>query len=83
MRNISIGRVGGKEFLLTVQRRGHGFLCVDVLLTPVHDTDETELEGVCTSGQDIISVGPCVHEVELGKDSDSPTTLRVNRPGEF
>ena len=83
MCNILIGRVGDEEFLLTVQRRGHGFLCIDILLTPIHDTNEPELEGVCPSGQDVISVSSGVHEIEFGKDSNGPTALRVHRPSEL
>jgi len=82
MRDIPVGLVGSKEFLLLVQCRGHGLLRIDVLLTPIHDANETELEGVCPPGQDMVSVSPRIHEIELGK-SDSATTLRVHRSGEL
>ena len=83
VRDIPIGRVVGEEFLLTVQRSGQGFLRINVLLTPIHDTNEPELERVCSPGQDIIGVSSRIHEIELGEDSDSPTTLRVYGPGKF
>jgi len=83
MCDILVGRVGRKEFTLAIQCRGQRFLCIDVLLTPVHDTDEPEFERVRPSGQDIVSVCSRIHEVKLGKDSDGSTALWVYRPSEL
>jgi len=40
MCNSPIGRVVGKELRLALQRRVHGFIGVNILLTPIHDTNE-------------------------------------------
>ena len=83
MCNIPIGRMADEEFLLAFQRGGHRFLRIDILLTPIHDAGEPKFEGVCPSGQDIVSICPRVHEVKLGKDSDGPTTLWVDGSSKF
>ena len=75
--------VGETESRVRPQSGGQSLPVVDVLLTPMHDANETELEGVCPPGQDIVSVCPRIHEIELGKNSDSPTALRVHRPSEL
>lgn len=77
MRNISIGRVVHEEFLLAFQCRGHRFVRIDILLTPIHDANEPEFERIRPSGQDIIGVCSCIHEVKLGEDTDGPTALGV------
>lgn len=78
MRNIPIGRMVHEEFLLVFQCRGHRFLRIDILLAPIHDTNEPEFERICPSGQDIISVCSCIHEVKLGEDPDGPTALGIH-----
>jgi hypothetical protein len=52
-------------------------------LTPVHNADEPKLELIHTSGEDVEGVGPCVHQIEFGEDTDCSTALRVDRAGEF
>ena len=83
MRDVSVCWMGCKEFLLAVQCCRHWLLCIDILLTPVHNTDESKFERVGSSGQDIVSIGSGVHEVELGEDSDGPTTLRFTVRASF
>jgi len=83
MCDIPVGRVVDEEVLLAFQRCGHRFLRINILLTPIHDANEPEFERVCPSGKDIVSVCPRVHQVKLGKDSDSPATLGVYRPSKL
>ena len=64
--DILVGWVGSKKFSLTVQRCGHGLLRIDILLTPIHHTNEAESKRVCPPGQDIIGIGSGIHKIELG-----------------
>lgn len=52
-----------EEFRLRFQSILHTFLCIDILLTPVDYTNETQLQGVNSAGQDIQRIGTRVHEV--------------------
>lgn len=78
-----IGRVSGKELLLLLCCILHRQTNVDVLLRPVDDTDEAELERVDSTGQDVGRVRPLVHQVKLGEHADRPQPSRVDRPGEL
>lgn len=79
MRNVTVRRVLLEESRLVCSRILHGPLSVDILLTPVHDADETELERIDTAGKDIQGIGAGVHEIELGENTDSAVPLRVDR----
>ena len=83
MGNVPVGRVVAEKLCFTFQRVLQTLPAVDVLLAPVDDTDESELEWVDASGEDIKGVGASVHEVEFGENAYGPSTLRVNTAGEF
>ena len=63
--DIPVGWMGGKEFSFAVQSCSHGLLRINILLTPIHHADEPEPKRVCASGQDVIGVGSCIHEIEF------------------
>lgn len=79
----SVGRVSGKELLLLLRCILHRQTDVDVLLRPVDDADEAELERVDSTGQDVGCVRPLVHQVELCEHADCPQPSGVDRPGEL
>ena len=56
------------------------FLVNDVLLRPVDDPDDAELDGDDAAAQDVDSVGARVHEIQLGDDGQRPPPVRVNIP---
>lgn len=67
-----------EELLLLSQRLLHRQVGVDVLLAPVDDTDEPELERVRPPCQDLKRVRAGVHEVELGEHADRPQASRID-----
>jgi hypothetical protein len=68
---------------LFLHRVRHGQALVDILLAPVDDSDEAELERVDATGEDVGSVRAGVHKVELGEDADRSEASRVDRAGKF
>lgn len=65
MSDIPIPRVVPKELFLGPQLFIHGFLGIDVLLTPSYDSDETQLERVDSTRQDVEGVRSGVHQIEF------------------
>lgn len=66
MRDIPITRMGPEKLCLAAYGLVHGFTGVYILLTPIDDTDEAELERVDPTGEDVKGVGTGVHQVEFG-----------------
>lgn len=83
MGNIPVGRVGTEKISFAFQSILQTFPAVDVLLAPVDDTNESELERVNASSEDVKGVGASVHEVEFGEDAYGSSTLRVNAASKF
>lgn len=54
-----------KEFSFRISGIFHAFLCIDVLLATIDTTDETKLEWVDTSSEDIKSVGASIHQIQF------------------
>ncbi len=81
--DILIGSVGAEELLFSPSCCKHRDVAVDVLLGTVDDTDETELERVDTTSENIESVSALVHQVELGQDTDGASTLRIHGASEL
>lgn len=76
MGNILVGMVVTDKFGFTFQSILKTLPAVDVLLAPVDDTNESELERANASSEYIKGVGASVHEVEFGED----TYAMVRRP---
>ena len=83
MRYIPVGRVILEEFSLVFYRILQTFVGVNVLLTPIDNSNESELEGIHTTSQNIESIRAGVHQVQLGQHSDCPSSLRVYRACQF
>jgi len=81
MRDIPITRMIPKEFLLSPHLFIHWFLCINILLTPSHYTNESQLQRVNSSSEDIERVRSCIHQVEFRQDSDCTSTLRIYSSG--
>ena len=81
--NIPVGRVVAEEFSFAFQSVSQALFSVDVLLASVDDTNESKLEGVNTSGEDVKGVGTGVHEVKFGENAYGSSALRVNSAGKF
>lgn len=78
VRNIPVRGVALEELCFMVESVAQAFVRVDVLLAAVNDTDESELEGVDTAGEDVQGVGACVHQVEFREDTNCSAALWVH-----
>ena len=83
MCNIPIRRVRTEELHLLINRVFEWFVRIDILLTAIHDTNESQFQWVDAPGEDVERVRSCVHEVDLGENPDGATTLRVDLTREF
>lgn len=72
-----------KKIGLAVQSVLHALLRVDILLTTIYDTNETQLQRVNATGQNVQSVGARVHQVEFREHADRASTLGIYRPSEL
>jgi len=78
MSDVPVYRVVLEEILLLLPCILHGYVRDNVLLTAVHDTDESELERIGTAGKNVESVGASVHEVEFCQNTQCSQTSRVD-----
>lgn len=83
MRNITVCGVITEKLCLTLESIYEILLDVDILLTTVDDTNETEFKGIDASSKDVQSVGPSIHQIEFGQDTDGPATLWINGTSQF
>lgn len=80
---VPVSRVVPEEFLLFPKSIFHRDIRIDVLLTPVDDSNESQLERIRSAGQDLESIGTGVHEIELGKNTDGSQATRIDCPSQF
>lgn len=78
MRNISVCGVILEEFSLALQSVFQLLFRVDILLASIHDTDESQLERVDSSGKDIERIRTGIHEVEFSEDTDRSAALLID-----
>lgn len=83
MSEISVCRMVSEKLFLFSERIIHRQIGVDILLTSIHDTDESKFEGVCPSSEDLERVGTGVHEVELGQYTDRAQASWIDCTGEL
>lgn len=81
--DVSIRRMMLEKVDLGLQGLLHGLITLDILLRPVDDTDEAQLERIHPAGEDVEGVGAMVHEVELGQDTDGAPAERVDMAGKL
>ena len=78
MSKVPVRRMSSEKLFLLSQRVLHRVTSVDILLTPVHHPNETELQGVSSTRQDVQGIRAGVHQVQLCEDSDGSKTARVD-----
>jgi len=78
VRDVAVHGMRVEEFLLLAAGLVHREVEVNVLLRPVDDTDKAELERVCPASENLERVGACVHEVELGENTERAKTTGVD-----
>lgn len=83
MSKVPVHRMLSEEIFLLLPRILHWDILHDILLTPVHDADETQLERVCPSSEHVERIRTRVHEVDLAQYPKSPLATRIDGPGEF
>ena len=81
--NVSVCWVVLEKIVLGLESLVHGLVALDILLRAVYDTDETQLEGVDSAGQDVESVGAMVHQVEFCENTNCSSAEGINMAGEF
>lgn len=82
-RDVSIGGMVLEEVGLVLERVLHWLATLDILLRTVDDTDESKLKRVNTAREDVERIGAMVHQVDLGKNTDSPPAERVDMAGKL
>ena len=83
MSDIPVSSVIPEEFGLGVELIAHRFIPVDVLLTSIDDTDESELERVHSTGENVERVRSSVHEIQFRQYSDRATALWIDVSGQL
>ena len=78
MSDIPVSSMIPEEFRLRIQLIAHRFVAVYILLTAIDDSDESELERVHSTGEDVESVRSGVHEIQFRQYSNRATALRVD-----
>lgn len=72
-----------EEVRFGIHRIFERFFSVNILLTPVDDSNEAEFQWVYSPVKDIHGVRPSIHQVYLGQDADRPPTLGIDGAGEL
>lgn len=72
-----------KEVPLGLQSVRKRSAALDVCLRTVDNTNETKLQRVHTSGQDVHGVCSVVHEIQLGENTNRPLAHRVDMAGQL
>lgn len=78
MSDVAISRMISEELSLGIELILHWLAAVDILLAAIDDTDESELEWIDTTSENVKSVRASVHEIKFGENPDCTTTLRVD-----
>ena len=63
-----------EEFLLGLESLRQWLVRLNVLLRSIDDADESQLQRIHSTGQDIERVSPVIHEVDFGEHPDRPST---------
>ena len=80
---ISICRVAFEKICFRLQSLLHGLFDIDILLTAVHDTDESKLERIDAASENVSSVRSCIHQIKFGQNADGSFALWIDRTSEF
>lgn len=83
MRNIPVTSVIPKEVRLRVELVTHRLVAVDVLLASVDDADESQLERIDSTCQNIERVRASVRQIQLCQNSNGSTSLWIDIPGQL
>lgn len=78
MGKVSVCRMSSKELFLLSQRIFHRITGIDILLAPVDDADETQLQRVGAASQNVQGIGPGIHQIQLGEHADGPKSSRID-----
>ena len=83
MSKVPVNRVLSEKIFFLLPRVLHRDILHDILLTPIHNANETQLERVCPSSEHVERIGTRVHEVNFAQYPKSTLTTRIDGPGEF
>ena len=72
-----------EEFFLTIPSVRHALLRVDVLLTAIDYTNETQLERIHSPGENIQGISTSIHEVQFSQNTNRSSALSVYRAGKL
>ena len=81
--DIAVRRMVPEEVCLCLERLLHRLIPLDVLLGPIHDTNEAQLKGIHAARQYIQGVGAMVHQVDFCQHADSSPPQRVDMAGQL
>ena len=83
MGNGAVGGVVLEEFGFGLEGIGHGLVGLDIGLTPVDDTNESELERVGSTRENIQRVGAGVHQIQLCQHTNGTLSLWIDLASKF
>lgn len=72
-----------EKFALTLQSLCKRFVLLDVLLRTVYESNESELQWVHSSSQDVQRVRSVVHEIEFRQDTNCSPPHRIDLASEL
>ena len=78
MGHVPICRMMPEEFLLGLESLRQRLVRLDVLLRSIDHADESQLQRIHSTRQDIERVGPVIHEVDFSEHPDRPSTHRID-----
>lgn len=81
--DVSVDRMCPKELFFLRPGILHGQIFIDILLTPIHNTHETEFQWVSPARKDVKGIGTGVHKVELCENTKCAKATRVHGTGQL
>lgn len=81
--NVSIDRVCPEELFFLRPGVLHGEIFIDILLTPIHHTHETEFQWVSPASKNVESISTGIHKIELCENTKCTKATRVYGTGQL
>jgi hypothetical protein len=81
--NVAVGRVVLEEISLGLKSILHRLVSLNILLRSVDHADETKLQRVNSTRENIQSIGAVIHKINLGQNSNGSSAKRVDMTGEL
>lgn len=76
--HVPVGRMVTEEFCFRFQSIPERLVPLDILLRSVDDTNKPKLQRVNTTRQNLQSICPMVHQIELRENTDCALSLRID-----